>query len=67
MLVSPAGEKVITEVEEYTDADLELLKKILGPYFFDLFRRGRFASVTGSSAENIFMNLEEIQPPSLSS
>lgn len=67
MLVSPTGETVITEIEEYTDADLELLKKILGPYFFDLFRRGRFASVTGSSAENIFTSLEEIQPPSLSS
>lgn len=67
MLVSPSGEKVITEIEEYTDADLELLKKILGPYFFDLFRRGRFATITGSSAENIFMSVEEIQPPSLSS
>lgn len=67
MLVSPTGERVITEIEEYTDADLELLKKILGPYFFDLFRRGRFTSITGSSAENIFTSIEQMQPPSLSS
>ena len=67
MLVSPTGEKVITEVEEYTEADLELLKKIMGPYFFDLLKKGRFAGISGSSAENIFMNLEEIVPPSISS
>lgn len=64
MLVSPTGERVMTEVEEYTDADFELLKKILGPYFFDLFRKGKFAGITGSSAENIFM---ELTPPSISS
>lgn len=64
MLVSPTGEKVMTEVEEYTDADYELLKKILGPYFFDLFRKGKFAGIAGSSAENIFM---ELTPPSISS
>ncbi len=67
MLVSPTGEKVITEIEEYTEADLELLKKILGPYFFDIFKRGKFSTITGSSSENIFMSVEEIQPPSLSS
>ena len=60
LLVSPSGEKILTEVEEYTDADIELLKKILGPYFFDLFKRGRFATITGSSAENVFMTLEDI-------
>lgn len=59
MIVSPSGEKVITEVEEYTDADLELLKKILGPYFYDLMRKGKFGGIAGSSAENIFMNIEE--------
>jgi len=67
MLVSPTGEKVITEIEEYTDADLELLKKIMGPYFFDLLKRERFAGISGSSAENIFMNLEEIVPIGISS
>ncbi|MBI2092386.1 MAG: DUF4912 domain-containing protein [Deltaproteobacteria bacterium] len=65
MLVSPSGEKVTTEIEEYTNADLELLKKILGPYFFDLFSRGKFATLTGSSAENVFMNFEEIQKPAI--
>lgn len=67
MLVSPSGEKVVTEIEDYTDADLELLKKILGPYFYDLFRRGKFSTVTGSSAENIFMNVEDVQLPGISS
>lgn len=67
MLVLPTGEKVITEIEEYTDADLELLKKIMGPYFFDLLRRGRFYTILGSSAENIFTEIEEIQLPNLSS
>jgi hypothetical protein len=66
MMVSPSGEKVTTEIEEYTEADLELLKKILGPYFFDLFSRGKLESLPGSSAENIFMNFEEIQKPSAS-
>jgi hypothetical protein len=67
MLVTPAGEKLITEVEDYTDADLDLLKKILGPYFFDLFRRGKFSTITGSSAEYVFMELEEMQTPNLTS
>lgn len=67
MLVSPTGEKVLTEVEEYTEADYELLKKILGPYFFDLLKRGRFAGVTGSSAENIFTQISEISSSNLSS
>lgn len=67
MLVSPSGERVITEIEEYTDADLELLRKILGPYFFDLLKRGKFAAITGSSAENIFTEIQEIQPLNISS
>ncbi len=67
MLVTPNGERAITEIEDYTDADLELLKKILGPYFFDLFKTGRFAGTLGSSAENIFMDIREVMPPSLSS
>lgn len=54
MVVTPAGDKLISDVEDYTDADLELLKKILGPYFFDLLMRGRFASIAGSSIEAIF-------------
>lgn len=67
MLVLPTGEKLITEVEEYTDADLELLKKILGPYFFDLLRKGKFSTIVGSSAEHVFTEIEEIRAPSISS
>lgn len=67
MLVSPTGEKVITEIEEYTDADLELLKRILGPYFFDLMQKGKFHTIIGSSAEHIFTEIEEIRAPSISS
>lgn len=67
MLVSPSGEKVITEIEDYTDADLELLKKIMGPYFFDLLKKGRFTGIVGSSSENVFLSLEEIVPLGISS
>jgi hypothetical protein len=58
MVVSPSGEKVVSDVEEYTDADLALLKKILGPYFFDLLMRGRLASIAGSSIEAVFYDVQ---------
>lgn len=66
MVVTPSGEALISNIEEYTDADLSLLKKILGPYFFDLLMRGRFASIAGSSLEAIFYDVEALrlgQPP----
>lgn len=63
MVVTPDGQKLITEVEEYTDADLELLRKILGPYFFDLLMKGQFASIAGSSLEAIFQELAELRFP----
>lgn len=63
MVVSPDGQKVITDVEEYTDADLELLRKILGPYFFDLLMRGQFASIAGSSLEAIFQEVAIFRMP----
>lgn len=66
MVVTPGGETLISDAEEYTEADLTLLKKILGPYFFDLLMRGRFASIAGSSLEAIFYDVEALrlgQPP----
>ena len=67
MIVSPDGEKRITEIEEYTDADMELLRKILGPHFFDLLQRGRFTRIVGSSMEHVFMDIEGLRPSDLSS
>ncbi|MFH0800193.1 MAG: DUF4912 domain-containing protein [Pseudomonadota bacterium] len=61
MVVTPAGDRLISDVEEYTDADLSLLKKILGPYFFDLLMRGRFASIAGSSLEAIFYDVQALR------
>lgn len=61
MIVTPSGEKLISDIEEYTDADMELLKKILGPYFFDLLMRGRFASLAGSSIEAIFFDVSSLK------
>ena len=61
LVVTPSGDKVMSDVEEYTDADMALLKKILGPYFFDLLMRGRFASITGSSIEAIFYDVQAIK------
>lgn len=61
MVVTPSGEKAISDVEDYTDADLALLKKILGPYFFDLLMRGRLASITGSSVEAVFYDVNQLK------
>ena len=61
MVVTPAGETLISDSEDYTEADLSLLKKILGPYFFDLLMRGRFASIAGSSVEAIFYDVEALR------
>lgn len=57
MVVTPAGDRLISDIEEYTDADLALLKKILGPFFFDLLMRGRLASIAGSSLEAVFYDI----------
>lgn len=63
MIVSPDGQKIMSDVEKYTEADLELLKKILGPYFFDLLMRGQFASIAGSSLEAIFQEIAAFRLP----
>lgn len=61
MVVTPSGEKSISDIEEYTDADLALLKKILGPYFYDLLMRGRLASIAGSSVEAVFLQVDQLK------
>lgn len=63
MVVSPEGQKIITEVEEYTEADIQLLRRILGPHFFDLLMRGEFASITGSSLEAVFQDVSSLHAP----
>ena len=63
MVVSPDGQKVITDVEEYTEADLQLLRRILGPHFFELLMRGQFASIAGSSLEAVFQNVSSLHLP----
>lgn len=60
MVVTPSGDKLISHTEEYTEADLALLKKILGPYFFNLLMKGRFASISGSSLEAIFYDVQSL-------
>lgn len=63
MVVSPSGEKLLSDSEEYTDADMALLKKILGPYFFDLLMKGRLASIAGSSVEAVFYDVQQLLRP----
>lgn len=63
MVVSPDGQKIITDVEEYTEADLQLLRKILGPHFFDLLMKGQFASIAGSSLEAVFQEISSLRVP----
>lgn len=63
MVVSPDGQKIITDVEEYTEADLQLLRKILGPHFFELLMKGQFASIAGSSLEAVFQEISSLRVP----
>ncbi len=65
MVVGPNGEKVITDVEEYTDEDLELLKRILGPHFYGLMMRGEFSSIVGSSMEAVFQDIASLKHPEM--
>ncbi len=53
------GQTVILE-EEYTDASPDRLKKILGPYFYDLLMRGRMESIAGTSTEAIFQDISTL-------
>jgi hypothetical protein len=65
MTVGPDGEKVVTSIEEYTDADRELLKRILGPHFYGLLVNGQFSSVVGSSMEAVFQDISLLKQPEL--
>lgn len=44
--------------QDLADADPDLLKKTLGPYFHDLLMRGRFSSVVNSTAEALFHDIK---------
>ncbi len=61
MVVSPDGQKIITDVENYTQADMELLKKILGPHFFDLLKKGEFSTISGSNLEAVFQEISSLR------
>jgi len=54
-------ENALSNEEEYTVADRDLLKRTLGPYFFDLLMRGRFESIPNSSIEAIFHDLRALR------
>lgn len=71
MLVDEFGNKIISEIEDYTDDDLRLLKRILGDERFKKFLKGGLDVFLGGSAwgrlpviEN-FLDLSKI--PSVSS
>ena len=49
MLVDEFGNKVISEIEDYTDEDLRLLRKILGEDRFKLFVKGGLDVFLGGS------------------
>lgn len=55
-LISKKGE------EQYEDADHGKLKKILGPYFYDLLMHGRFRSLGKSSTDAIFQSVHSLRP-----
>lgn len=50
------------EGQEYSDVDQDLLKKVLGPYFYDLLMRGRFSSIADSSIEALFHEINSLRP-----
>ena len=56
MTVNELGEAIITEVEDFTDADLELLRRMLGEELCRMLMEGRYKEFMGASKvkENIF-------------
>ena len=44
---------------QYVDADPEILKRIMGPYFFDILTKGHFPSIVNSSTEALFPIISE--------
>ncbi len=50
MLVDEFGNKLISDIEDYTDADLELLKKLMGAERFKRFMKGGLDIFLGASA-----------------
>ncbi len=60
MAVDDLGNYVITEVEEYTEADLILLRKILGEDLFRRFLTGEFKGMLFSTVFKKVPDLKEI-------
>ena len=58
---TPGEERSAPTSEQYEDADPETLKKILGPYFYELLVRGRMSSIAGSSMEAVFHNIQALR------
>ncbi|MBT3181137.1 MAG: DUF4912 domain-containing protein [Deltaproteobacteria bacterium] len=44
---------------KFIDADPKILKKIMGPYFFDILIKGQFPSIINSSTEALFPLISE--------
>jgi len=61
MIVTDLGDKITTDIEDYTDADLELLRKILGPHFFDLLIKGKFSTLEGPNLEAVFQEISSFR------
>jgi len=58
MTVNDEGEAVITEVEEFTDEDLELLKKMLGEEMYKRLMKGKLTEFLGSSmVRDLFLEI----------
>ena len=60
MAVDDLGNYVITDIEEYTDADLILLRKILGEDLFRRFLTGDFRGMLFSTVFKKVPNIKEI-------
>jgi hypothetical protein len=58
---APGEDRFAPPSEEYQDANPETLKKILGPYFYELLVRGRLTSIAGSSMEAVFHDIQTLR------
>lgn len=58
---APGEDRFAPTSEQYEDANPETLKKILGPYFYELLVRGRMSSIAGSSMEAVFHNIQALR------
>lgn len=56
----PLIDLVSNSADEPLSANHQMLKRILGPHFYNLLIRGDFESIVGSSAEAVFQDLSSI-------